>query len=125
VRRIFHNLQSLISVGTDVTEECDVFVAIAACNRKDQPERKLANEILNGRLDSEKGKKRFFMGNYAGEAINADVFGPIHDAVRALDTRRNVDTLAERILDILNLETPAPAACVSKMNWCEAGQCGT
>lgn len=89
-RMIFHNLPSMISVGVDVTDEGDVFVALAACNRKDQPERRWANRILDARLTSEKGHRRFYMGNYAGEDIGGEVFGPVRDTIRDLSARRNV-----------------------------------
>ena len=99
---IFHNLAALISVGVDITDEDDVFVAFAACNRKDQPTRKRANEILNGRL---KSNSTLYMGGYTGEDAGADVFGRIRDTVRDLSIRRNFDTLPVLILNSLRKES--------------------
>lgn len=97
-RMIFHNLPSLISVGAEVDDNGLLFVAFAACNRRDQPQRKWATSILNARLDAKKSSSSYFLGVYSGEDIGADVFGPIRDSVRNLRVRRNVKSLVEKIV---------------------------
>jgi hypothetical protein len=104
---IFHNLESLISVGAEVTDDGDVFVALAACNRKDQPARKWANKVLHERLKGARSSHREFMGTYDGNDIGADVFGPIRDSVRKLNRRRNVDSVKTRIKENLHKVTKA------------------
>lgn len=116
-RMVFHNLKALISVGTEVSDEGNVYVALAACNRKDMPTRRAASGILNRRLNSINTEKRpnqlqnvsdespqrpYFLGRYEGDNVGKEVMGPIRDTVRSLGRRRNVNGILKQVKVALN-----------------------
>lgn len=97
-RMIFNNLPSTISVGVDINEDGLVKVALAAVHpsdtKKGKGTRRVANNILNGRLNKTGDDKMTrVIGSYKGTAITQEVYGPVRDVVRKLKRRRNVDSI--------------------------------
>ena len=126
-RMIFHNLPALISVGVEVNNDSEVYVSLASCNRKDQPQRSIANSILNGRLDSGSFRKRTYMGAYTGDSVSRDVYGPIRDGIRELSTRRNVDGIGLYLFQKLHqhgaMEMAMTAPIKRKRKVCSGQSC--